>query len=130
MNRETVKLWCIKADNDLKAGSDELATPSPATDTVCFHMQQCVEKYLKAFLVARNVEIPKTHNIALILQKCIEIEKSFNELKLKGIGMLTAYAVQTRYPDDFYMPTIEESTHAKEMAEQVRSFVSEVLDEK
>ena len=67
MNPETVKLWCIKADNDLKAGSDELATEIPATDTVCFHMQQCVEKYLKAFLVANDIEIPRTHNIALVL---------------------------------------------------------------
>lgn len=44
MNEEIVKLWCLKADNDLKTGKDELSTKNPATDTVCFHMQQCVEK--------------------------------------------------------------------------------------
>ncbi len=44
MNEKTVELWRIKADNDLKAGKDELAAENPATDTVCFHMQQCVEK--------------------------------------------------------------------------------------
>lgn len=130
MNGETVKLWCVKADNDFKAGSDELKTVNPATDTVCFHMQQCVEKYLKAFLVTSNVEIPRTHNIAIILQKCIEIEKDFNELKLMKISMLTIYAVQTRYPDDFYMPTVEESENAKEMAEKVRSFVGRVLEQR
>jgi len=63
MNEETVKLWCIKADNDLKAGKDEFATERPATDTVCFHMQQCAEKYLKAFLTQvrqnfQNVPFP------------------------------------------------------------------------
>jgi len=30
---------------------DEMLTDRPATDAVCFHMQQCVEKYLKAFLI-------------------------------------------------------------------------------
>lgn len=89
-----------------------------------------MEKYLKAFLVACSIEIPRTHNIALILQKCIEIEKSFINLKATRISILTAYAVQTRYPVDFYMPTIEESNNAKEMAEKVKSLVSELLSEK
>ena len=54
---EIIKLWIIKADNDLKAGKDEFVTENPATDTVCFHMQQCVEKYLKVFLVFKSKEI-------------------------------------------------------------------------
>lgn len=49
MNEQTVKSWILKAESDLKTAKDELATPKPATDTVCFHAQQCVEKYLKAF---------------------------------------------------------------------------------
>ncbi|MSU80013.1 MAG: HEPN domain-containing protein [Gemmataceae bacterium] len=42
--------WIIKADNDLKnaAHTLKLGEEGP-TDTVCFHCQQCVEKYLKAF---------------------------------------------------------------------------------
>ena len=49
-----VHLWIRKADNDMKTSIDELATEHPATDTVCFHMQQCVEKYLKGYLVKMN----------------------------------------------------------------------------
>jgi HEPN domain-containing protein len=109
MNEETVRLWCIKAD------------------TVCFHMQHCVEKYLKAFLVINGTEIPRTHNIALILQKCIEIEERFTVLKALEPGVLTAYAVQTRYPDDFYMPSIEEASQAKLLAVKVKTFVTELL---
>ena len=51
MNEETVKKWITKAESDLKIGKDEMLTDRPATDAVCFHMQQCVEKYLKAFLI-------------------------------------------------------------------------------
>ncbi len=50
MNEELVNRYIMKADNDLKTAKDELETDKPATDTVCFHTQQCVEKYLKAYL--------------------------------------------------------------------------------
>ena len=36
------------------------------TDTVCFHAQQCVEKYLKAFLVLEGIDFPKAHDIGKI----------------------------------------------------------------
>jgi HEPN domain-containing protein len=125
MNEDIVKLWYTKADNDLKAGKDELSTENPATDTVCFHMQQCAEKYLKAFLVYHGKEITKTHNLALLLQQCIDIDPSFEKLKTIGAAILTAYAVGSRYPDDFYMPTQPESQKAVMIAEDVRKFVIE-----
>ncbi len=48
MNEGTVRQWIRRAENDLKIGKDEMNTENPATDAVCFHMQQCAEKYLKA----------------------------------------------------------------------------------
>jgi HEPN domain-containing protein len=84
MNDDIVKLWIIKADNDLKTGIDELATINPATDTICFHTQQCVEKYLKAFLVFHNREISKTHNLAFLIQECIGIDCDFKKLQKHG----------------------------------------------
>lgn len=123
MNENIVKLWCLKADNDLKAGKDELATDSPATDTVCFHMQQCAEKYLKAFLVYNSKEITRTHNLALLLQQCIDIDSSFEELKRSDAALLTVYATDLRYADNFYMPTQLESQTAVSIAEKVRRFI-------
>lgn len=35
---------------------------------VMFHAQQCVEKYLKAFLIHLGIEFPKTHDIADLLE--------------------------------------------------------------
>ena len=59
--------WVIKAENDLKAASHilKLGEECP-TDTVCFHAQQCVEKYLKAFLVLEGIDFPKTHDIEVL----------------------------------------------------------------
>lgn len=46
--------WARKAEGDLRAAA-YLLEPRPAqpTDAVCFHAQQCAEKYLKALLVLR-----------------------------------------------------------------------------
>ena len=123
MNEAVVKLWLMKADNDLKTGKDELASKNPATDTVCFHMQQCVEKYLKAFLVSEGKEISKTHNLAFILQRCVEIDRDFIKIRNSGADELTIYAVSARYPDDFYMPSLKESKKALRIAEKIKKFV-------
>ncbi len=124
MTNEAVKLWLMKAGNDLKTGKDEIATAEPVTDTTCFHMQQCVEKCLKAFLVHKGREISRTHNLPLLLQECIELDSEFEVLKAENIDELTAYAVDMRYPGDFYMPTLAEAQAAIKMAEKVRSFVA------
>jgi HEPN domain-containing protein len=113
----------MRADNDLKTGKDELASENPATDTVCFHMQQCAEKYLKGFLVFNGKEITKTHNLVLLLSQCIELDNSFETLKSLALGELTPYAVDLRYPEDFYTPSIGESQKALAMVEEVRKFV-------
>ena len=127
MNNDIVGLWILKAKNDLKTGKDEFITEDPATDTICFHMQQCVEKYLKSFLIFNGVEISKTHNLALLLQQCIEIDSEFEKLRNIKADELTLYAVVTRYPDDFYMPSKEEAESAIDIAEKVKQFVSEKI---
>ena len=47
---EIVKKWHLKADNDLKNANHEITHDDPALDTICFHSQQAIEKYLKSFL--------------------------------------------------------------------------------
>ena len=59
-----VREWVVKAENDLTNAAHvlKLAAECPS-DTVCFHAQQCVEKYLKALLVLDGIDFPKTHDI-------------------------------------------------------------------
>lgn len=47
-----VREWIVKAEHDLTAAVQILKLGKAApTEAVCFHAQQCVEKYLKAVLV-------------------------------------------------------------------------------
>jgi len=51
MKPETME-WVDKADADLDTAKREATVvESPNYDAVCFHAQQCAEKYLKAVLV-------------------------------------------------------------------------------
>jgi HEPN domain-containing protein len=57
--------WVEKAENDFANAVNTLKMEKRCpTDTVCFHAQQCVEKYLKAVLVWNRIEFAKTHNIS------------------------------------------------------------------
>jgi HEPN domain-containing protein len=61
---EFTKKWIAKAEADLKAAKHLLDSDDVATDAVCFHSQQTVEKYLKAFLAYHGVDFPKTHDVS------------------------------------------------------------------
>ena len=64
--RDLVRGWLRKAESDLAAV--ELALNAGlALDTACFHAQQGAEKLLKAYLLARGVEFPFTHNLTRLL---------------------------------------------------------------
>jgi len=47
--------WIEKAEGDLKVARRETQTADPVYDAVCFHAQQCAEKYLKAVLEEHNI---------------------------------------------------------------------------
>lgn len=129
MNEDTVKKWILKAESDLKTGKDEFSTPEPATDTICFHMQQCVEKYLKAFLIFHGKEIKRHHIVEDHIKECMEIDAEFKKLFDIKAQMLTDFAVEWRYPGEALFPSIEETKEAIEIAEKVKEFVRKKLIE-
>lgn len=130
MSIESTKKWLRKAESDLKIGKDEIKTEEPATDAICFHMQQCVEKYLKAFLIFNHKEIRKTHDIAELIENCCEIDSSFAELYRIEADRLTNYAVEIRYPEEFYFPSIQEAEESIKIAEQAKNFIIKKLKDK
>ena len=70
------RAWIKKAESDLKTAEHILTLEEDCPfDTVCFHAQQCAEKYLKALLVYRSIDFPKTHDIRLLMQRVPDREK-------------------------------------------------------
>jgi hypothetical protein len=58
---------------------------------------------------------------------CIEIDKEFESMDREKIESLSIFAVEIRYPEDFYMPTIEELNEALEVALKVREIIFKKL---
>lgn len=121
-----VEQWIKIAERDLLTAKQGLEADEVITDTICFHCQQAAEKYLKAFLVKKQIEFTKTHNIMSLLNLCSSDDNSFKE-ELSEADNLTDYAVEIRYPDDWYEPTIEETKLAYESALKIKSFVLKKL---
>lgn len=121
-----VNQWIKIAERDLITAKQGLEADEVVTDTVCFHCQQTAEKYLKAFLVKKQIEFSKTHNIMSLLNLCSIVDKSFRD-ELAEADNLTDYAVEIRYPDDWYEPTIEETKQAYEIMSKVKDFVLKKL---
>ena len=117
-----VRKWLVKANGDLKVAENEikLSSEDMVTEAVCFHSQQVVEKLLKAYLVTRNIEFGKTHNLEFLLELCIKQDSRFKDI---NVGNLSFYAVELRYPDEFYTPTAEEARQCIEIARKVNEFV-------
>lgn len=78
---------------------------------LCYHAQQAAEKALKALLVAKDIDPPRTHDIAFLLQTVSQTVPLPAELM--SAMDLTIYAVAARYPSD------EEDASAEELAEAI-----------
>lgn len=95
--RPVTQEWAEKAEGDYRVAASQWSLEDPVYDAVSFHAQQCVEKYLKAWLVEKGVEFPKTHDLEALAKLCLP---SLEELAflLDGLRFLTSFAVEIRYP--------------------------------
>ncbi len=95
------------------------------TDTICFHAQQCVEKYLKALLVFHSANFPKTHNIRTLV--ALTPGRFRLAIPLETQDRLTEYATVTRYPGDYEPISPSEARAAVKVARRVRSEIRKLL---
>ena len=92
--------WLRYAHNDLIVANHCFNDLSPKqTDIASYHCQQCAEKSLKAFLIYKDIEYPKTHDLKLLCKMCQDIDNSFAEI-ISPCAHLTPYGVAARYPDE------------------------------
>jgi len=100
MTKPDISEWIVKAEGDYATALREnRVRGTPNYDAVCFHAQQCGEKYLKALLQKHQIAFAKTHDLAVLLDACLRpyplLETWRNQLE-----MLSQYAVLFRYPGE------------------------------
>lgn len=117
--------WMSKAEGDfLTPGRELRARKSPNYDAVCFHAQQCAEKYLKAVLQENERSIPKIHNLIELMLLCEETDSSFEMLRADLVTM-ERYSVRVRYPGKFAEKDEAQSAYAA--AGTTRKFIRQTL---
>ena len=90
--------WIEKAEGDFyTAQRDYRARKHPNYDSACFHAQQCVEKYLKAYLAEMEISFPKIHDLTRLIA-LLEPVAPMLSAYLEPARILTDYAVEFRYP--------------------------------
>ena len=130
MKEEIVLRWLRKAKSDLKVVERLINFEDSPKDMLCFHCQQAVEKYLKAYLTWADVRVGRTHDLEAILNLCIKKDEAFGKLGKNEISKLTIYATEIRYPEEEIEVSSEEVKEAYDMVKEVRNFVIRRLGEK
>src|SRR5579871_1713250 len=115
----------LKAEDDRSAAKKCGRKPTPLHDVVCFHCQQCAEKYLKALLEELGLTIPKTHDLEQLLIRLLPHHASLRFFH-RGLTFLSNFAVGVRYPCDKASKRQAES--ALRWAERVRKICSTLLN--
>lgn len=126
MSNELVNEWLVKAEEDYRT-MEELYNKSPSgfANSICFHAQQCAEKYLKALITKQGMEPPWLHALEslldLVISKTPEIEKYRAEL-----AELTPYATEYRYPGKVANP--EDAKVCVEIVRKLRKDMRSILN--
>ena len=119
MNPLTLE-WIEKAEGDYRTAKWLQQAPDPVHDSICFHVQQCIEKYLKAWLQEANVPVQRTHNLEELLALIIPTLPVWSDWQ-SDFKRITGYAVDPRYPGD--SRTAEDTEHAMRICDEVRQVV-------
>jgi len=127
IRRELVARWLVRAEEDLNVARHLLAEQLPYYSAIGFHAQQAAEKYLKAFLVAHQIEFPKTYDLGRLLDIVSGVDAALAEA-LSGAVQLTDYGVDVRYPGDLPELGVDDAARVVDCAVQVRDAIAPRLE--
>ncbi len=121
MAPELIREWIIKAEEDYVT-LEILARSRKHRifNSLCFHAQQCAEKYLKALLASHGISPPRTHDL-ISLANLLGPKEPTIELAKDLLQRLNSYAVENRYPGEH--ATGRQAKTACSAAKEIRRFV-------
>lgn len=91
-----VREWLAISAQDLDQARFLLLHKRPAGDTA-FHIQQGIEKALKAYLLGQGWKLQKIHDVVKLTHEAIQRDPSFQSYQ-PFMETIAGYYVETRYP--------------------------------
>ncbi|MCX6272953.1 MAG: HEPN domain-containing protein [Bacteroidetes bacterium] len=117
-----IKQWVIKGDHDLGTAKITYLHIPDYLDTITFHCQQAVEKYLKAYLIFQSSTFRFSHDLVYLLDLITQNDSDFEEY-YDMVSELQGYAVEIRYPNEIIYLSVEKVEKAMSIAKIVRELV-------
>lgn len=118
--------WISKAEGDFRVACRESKVEvDPHYDSVCFHVQQCIEKYLKALMVFHGVEPPRIHDLLALIRLLIPYQPEIKTWLNEKIAEINLGAVEIRYPGA--TTSYEEAIEQLETCTQFRAWLRQSL---
>jgi len=97
--RQLVRVWLIKARNDLDTARQISALPDGHLDMAIYHCQQAAEKALKGFLAFHDHDLERTHDLKRLVQFAAADDPAFTRW-MDAATLLTPYVAAYRYPGE------------------------------
>lgn len=125
-NSEIVNTWIEKADHDLGSARLIFHHIPDYFDTIAFHCQQAVEKYIKASLIHLDIEFLRSHDLPYLLEILSRKTDIDPETFDKAI-FLNGFSVEIRYPNQFIHLTEDELSSAISIAADFRQLAVKII---
>jgi HEPN domain-containing protein len=117
--------WAAKAEGDFAVMEHEFGVAdNPNYDGICFHAQQCAEKYLKARLCEANMTFGKIHDLVDLLDQVLDVEPAWGDFR-EDFAYLSDVAVTYRYRGE--SADVESATDAERRCRRFRNVAREAL---
>ena len=95
MNPITLE-WVERAEGDYTVAKENQQGQNLVNHVICFLAQQCVEKYLKAWLQEASIPFRRTHNLEELLNLILPTIPAWSAWKAE-LSILSEHAVESRY---------------------------------
>lgn len=118
-----IELWLSKGDHDLGTAKITYLHIPEYLDTVTFHCQQAVEKYLKAYLIFLSIPFKFTHDLVYLLDLIVQKDLDFHNY-YEIVSELQGYAIEVRYPNETIFLSNEKVEKALMIASNMRELVT------
>lgn len=121
-----VQEWISKADEDTEFATSVMEV-SHHYAQICFHFHQAAGKYLKAYIIANDLEFKRIHDLPVLLNLCMQKDPDLERI-LDDCKFLNRYYIDTRYPVHWPISYNKEEAHkARLAAERISNAIKNAL---
>ena len=119
--------WLDFARSDLEVAAALVEMPAISPRHVCWHVQQAIEKAIKAVLVLEGVGFPRTHDLDA-LRRLLPPDWGGDLETTLDLTRVTGWAADARYPSLMDTVSAEDARTSYHQAASIIEEVGVVLD--